>query len=233
MSKEIKKLFRAPYGVPNALQVVGDQLWVADQITDRVALIEIAEPSEYGVTRLVRDVPSDSSNTSGMAFGGGSLWLAANCQATLWRPARPMDAQQGAGEIIELDPETGATRRRWAVPGPSGVHGMEYDHFDAGHVWVTTLKAQTLSKMRIDDWSVQHVIDLPYPRAHGVVRVADGIWVVHTANRVIVKLDVGDGKELDRIEVPESEPQPHGLSAFGKNLLYCDATSGWIVQILL
>ena len=59
MGREIRKLFRAPYGVPNALQVVGDQLWVADQITDRVALIEIAEPSEYGVTRLVRDMPSE------------------------------------------------------------------------------------------------------------------------------------------------------------------------------
>ncbi len=70
MGREIRKLFRAPYSVPNALQVVGDQLWVADQITDRVALIEIAEPSVYGVTPLLRDIPSDSSNTSGMAVGG-------------------------------------------------------------------------------------------------------------------------------------------------------------------
>ena len=77
MSRTIEKLFRAPYGVPNALQVVEEGLWITDQITDRVALIEIAEPSEYGVTRLIRDIPSESSNTSGMAWGGGSLWLAA------------------------------------------------------------------------------------------------------------------------------------------------------------
>ena len=54
--------------MPNALQVVEEGLWITDQITDRVALIEIAEPSEYGVTRLIRDIPSESSNTSGMAW---------------------------------------------------------------------------------------------------------------------------------------------------------------------
>jgi hypothetical protein len=85
--------------------------------------------------------------------------------------------------------------------------------------------------VRVSDWSVQHVIPLPYGRAHGVVRVEDGVWVVHTADRVIVKLDCVGGGELDRIEVPPSDPEPHGLSAFENHLLYCDATSGWIVQI--
>ena len=231
MGRAIRRLFRAPYGVSNALQVVDGQLWVADQITDRLALIEIAEPSEYGVKRLVRDLPSESSNTSGMAWGGGSLWVAANCQATLWRPARSSDAPEGEGAILEVDPASGQTRRRWPVPGGGGVHGMEYDPFEEGMVWITTLKSQTLSKVRVSDWSVQHVIPLPYGRAHGVVRVEDGVWVVHTDDRVFVKLDCVGGGELDRIEVPPSDPEPHGLSAFENHLIYCDATSGWIVQI--
>ena len=233
MSREIRRLFRTPYGVPNALQVVNGQLWVADQITDRLALIEIAEPSEYGVTRLVRDIPSESSNTSGMAWGGGSLWVAANCQANLWRPARPSDAQRGEGAILEVDPASGHTLRRWPVPGGGGVHGMEYDPYEEGMVWITTLKSQTLSKVRVQDWTVQHVIHLPYGRAHGVVRVEEGVWVVHTADRVIVKLECAEGTELDRIEIPPNDPEPHGLSAFGDDLLYCDATSGWVVQIRL
>ena len=110
---------------------------------------------------------------------------------------------------------------------------MEYDPFEVGYLWVTTLKNQTLSKIRIDGWSVERVLDLPYVRAHGVVRVEDGIWVVHTADRVIVKLEVESGVEMERIEVPESDPQPHGLSVFGADLIYCDATSGWVVKIAL
>ncbi|MCI0526730.1 MAG: hypothetical protein L0Y56_04660, partial [Nitrospira sp.] len=131
------------------------------------------------------------------------------------------------------DPKTGETLQRYPVPGGGYVHGVEYDPYEEGYLWVTTLKSQTLSKVRIVDWTVQHVIPLPYERAHGVVRVEDGIWVVHTSHRVFVKLDVKDGKELDRIVIPKSDPEPHGLSIFGKDLLYCDATSGWIVKITL
>ncbi len=113
------------------------------------------------------------------------------------------------------------------------MHGMEYDPYEEGMVWITTLRSQTLSKVRVQDWTVQHVIPLPYDRAHGVVRVEEGVWVVHTADRVIVKLDCAEGTELDRIEIAPSDPEPHGLSACGDDLLYCDATSGWVVQISL
>ena len=233
MERKIDKLFRAPYSVPNALQVVDEGLWIVDQITDRVALIEIAEPSEYGVTKLVRDIPSESSNTSGMAIGEGYLWLAANGPGTQWRPERETDANKGFGEIFQVDSADGSTVRRYPMPGGGGVHGLEYDHFEEGHLWLTTLKDKTLSKVRIADWSVQHVIPLPYGRAHGVVRVEDGIWVVHTSERVVVKLSVEDGTELDRVSVPESSPQPHGLSICDGGFLYCDATSGWVAKIEL
>ncbi|MDE2811972.1 MAG: hypothetical protein OXM01_03050, partial [Gemmatimonadota bacterium] len=63
--------------------------------------------------------------------------------------------------------------------------------------------------------------------------VADGIWVVHTSDRAIVKLDVESGAELDRVVVPDSDPQPHGLSIFGEDLIYCDAASGWVAKINL
>jgi streptogramin lyase len=234
MARKIENVGRSPYGVPNGLQVTDEGLWVVDQITDRVALLDLADYSDYyGVHKLIRDIPSESSNTSGLTYGEGALWLAANGPADIWRPARPTDAQKGQGEILKVDPYSGETLARYPLPGGGGVHGIEYDPFEAGRLWVTTLKDQTLTKMRIADWSVEQVIPLPYKRAHGVVRVADGVWVVHTADRVVVKLSVADGHELDRIEVPHPYPEPHCLSIFGRDLLYCDASSGWVTKITL
>lgn len=231
MPARFEPLFRAPYALPNGLQLTPDGLWVVDQISDRVALVEMAAPNDYGVTKLIREIPTESSNTSGLAVGGGALWLAANGPGTLWRAPRPTDAT--SGEILQVDPSSGRTLQRWPLPGGGGTHGIEYDPFEPDTLWLTTLKQQTLSRVRISDWSVQQVLPLPYGRAHGVVRVADGVWVVHTSDRVIVKLDVRDGSELDRITVSKGYPEPHCLSADGDNLLYCDATSGWIVRICL
>jgi hypothetical protein len=207
---------------------------VADQITDRVALGDINDYNNYyGVLKLIRDIPTESSNTSGLTFGDGALWLAANGPADIFRRPRPADAQKSKSEILKVDPYSGETLKRYLLPGGGGLHGIEYDPYEEDTLWVTTLKDQTLTRMRISDWSIRRVIPLPYQRAHGVVRVEDGLWVVHTADRLILKLDLQDGQELVRLEVPEPNPEPHCLCRFGDDLLYCDASSGWVVRVIL
>ena len=85
--------------------------------------------------------------------------------------------------------------------------------------------------MGLLDNALQHTLPLPYGRAHGTVRVEDGLWVTHTSERIIVKLDLEDGKILDTIEVSENYPEPHGLSIYDDDFLYCDAASGWVAKI--
>ena len=134
MGRKIEKLFRAPYGVPNGLQVTDEGLWIADQITDRVALVEITEPSGYGVTKLVRDIPSDCSNTSGMCYGDGALWLAANGAGEQWRPARPNDAKPGLERLL----------RPIHIPANASV-GIRYRMAVARTAWNTIIMKRAIS----------------------------------------------------------------------------------------
>ncbi len=234
MNPTIQKLFRAPCAVPNGIQLTAEGLWIADQITDRLTLVRVEKPVDYyAVPWFLREIPTESSNTSGLSYGHGALWVAANGDSALWRPARLTDAQAHSGEIFKVDPQTGATLQRYPLPGEGGTHGLEVDPFAADTIWLTTLKSQTLTRMRISDWSIQQVIALPYERAHGVVRVEDGIWVVHTSKRTIVKLDVQSGRLLEQIEIGSEYPEPHCLAAMGKDLVYCDASSGWVAKIVL
>ena len=221
MSREIERVFRAPYATPNGLQATEQGLWIVDQCSDRVALVEITEPNNYGVTRLLSDIPSESSNTSGLTYGGGALWLAANGPADRWRVPRPTDAN--SGQVLKVDTATGRTMRRYDLPGGGGTHGIEYDNFEEGIVWLTTLAHHTISKVRIEDWSVVHTIPLQYDGAHGLVRVEGGIWAAQRPDRTVLKLDLKDGKELDRIEIPNSLPEPHGAFDLrpGPALLRC------------
>lgn len=233
--RRFKTLFRAPYALPNDLQVTEDGLWIADQVTDRIARVQLRSvpDAEYRVPYLLAEIATESSNTSGLAYGGGSLWLGANGSGSRWREARDTDATDGAGEILEVDPETGRTRRRFPVPGGGGTHGLDYDPAEGGSLWLTTLRTNTLTRVRLADGAIRHTIPLPHGHAHGVVRVEDGIWVVHKMEWRIVKLDPESGAVLDRIEIPRDQPEVHGLSRDGENLLYCDATTGWIVRIEL
>ena len=85
MKCKFSNLFRPPYSVPNGIQDTDEGIWVADQVTDRVALMRKGEKDEYGVLRMIREIQSESSNTSGLAIGDGALWLAANGNGSKWR----------------------------------------------------------------------------------------------------------------------------------------------------
>ena len=121
---------------------------------------------------------------------------------------------------------TGANGRTVRVLADDGIE------WDADTLWLTTLKSQTLTRVDPADFRSLHVIPVPLPRAHGLVREGDGIWCVHTSDRVIVKLDVRDGREMDRVLLPAPHPEPHCLTTRDGQLWYCDATSGAICRIL-
>jgi hypothetical protein len=233
MDVKITNLFRAQYGVPNGLQLTDVGLWIADQVTDRCALLDFSEPDkDYGVAKVIKEIPSESSNTSGLTYGEGLLWFAANGPGGRWRTARSTDAP--TGDTLGVDPETGETKRREKVPDGGGTHGIEYDLFDPGTLWLTTLKSQTATQVKIADWSILRTVNLPYGRAHGMIRVEDGLWVVHTGDRVIVKLNIETSEEMDRIVVPDPHPEPHGLTRLTDSTwAYCDAASGWVTEIEL
>ena len=217
--------FRAPYSQPNGMQMTDEGLWVADQVTDRCALVETENVNRYGKTLVLREIDTECSNTSGMTYGDGALWLAANGPGAKYRPARKTDFESGA--TVKVDPYTGETLGHWPMPEEGGSHGIEFDNYETGTMWVST-KGNTMTQVKIEDRSVLRTLDLPHGRSHGVVRVEDGIWIAFTSDLVLIKFDVETNEEMDRIDIPESHPAPHGLSAYEGGFIYCDSSTGWI-----
>jgi len=224
----IDAAFRAPYAQPNGMQITDEGLWVADQVTDRCALIETENVNRYGKTLVLREIDTEASNTSGMTYGDGALWLAANGPGAKYRPARDTDFQSGA--TVKVDPHTGKTLDHWPMPEEGGTHGIEFDNVEEGTMWVST-KGNTMTQLKIEDRSILRVLNLPYGRSHGVVRVKDGIWIAFTSDRVILKFDIETNEEMARIDIPESHPAPHGMSAYEGGFIYCDSSTGWIGTI--
>ena len=84
----VEPLWKSPGGHPNALEASPEGLWVGEQVSDRAHLLD------WKTGKVLRSVETESSNTSGIAYGGGYIWMAANGPASR-RPPRPTDTQDG------------------------------------------------------------------------------------------------------------------------------------------
>ena len=209
---KVVKLFKSPDGHPNALETVQEGFWIGEQTTDAAHLVSFDG-------KLIRSVPTESSNTSGIAFGGGYLWMAANGKA-IGRPARPTDAQAGHGEVVQVDPANGKTVKRFPVPGGGGVHGLVYAE---DTLWITSLKLKKLSQVDPKSFRVLHQIPVPFDRAHGLDFDGPDIWCMFSTDHVIVKLRRTDGQVLEKITIGKDDPDPHGMCRYNGHLYYCDA----------
>ncbi len=207
---KVTKLFKSPEGHPNGLETDARGFWIGEQVSDKAHLVDWNG-------KLLRSVATESSNTSGIAYGAGYLWMGAN-GAAIGRPGKPTDAT--TGEIIQVDPETGKTVSRHFTPGGGGVHGLE---FAEGTLWITTLAIQKLTQVDPADFHIIHQIPVHLERSHGLAWDAPGIWCMHSTDRVIQKLDARDGRILEQITLAKDDPDPHGMCMYKGHLYYCDA----------
>ena len=209
-SCSVEPLFKSPDNHPNGLEASDEGLWVAEQVSDAAYLLD------WKTGRVWRKVETESSNSSGIAYGGGFLWMAANGGARNRLP-HPHDAT--TGEVIKIDARTGKTVARDPVPGGGGVHGLVW----AGDcLWVTTLKLQKLTKVDVN-FKVLHNIPVTLNRAHGLGWTGDSLWCMFSDDLVIHQLDPKDGRILQAVQLAKTDPDPHGMTWHRGMLYYCDA----------
>jgi hypothetical protein len=208
--KTIKQI-ETPCDMPNGLQWTDEGLFVMDQHTDNVYVVD-----ESGT--LIRTISTPTANGSGITVGGGFLWTASNGNSTS-RPERSTDT--GLGYIYKLDLQTGEPIDRFRTPDGGGIHGIEYDD---GKIWVTAFQPLAIYLMETTGkYDIVHSFKVELPRLHGLARVDDGLWCAHTTDNVIVKYDVDSGAELERITLDEGDAFVHGLSIKDGDLWYGDA----------
>src|SRR4029450_6961897 len=181
---KVEPLFKSPDGHPNGLESTDEGLWVAEQVTDVAYLLD------WKTGKVLRKVETESSNTSGIAYGGGFIWMAANGPA-LNRPARPRDATTGGG--VKIDAATGKTAGRYPIPGGGGVHGLIWV---SNSLWVTALKLQKLTQVDAN-FKELHSIPVTLGRAHGLGWDGTTLWCMFSNDLVIHRLDPKGARHLD------------------------------------
>ncbi len=210
---QFEYMFTAPFGMPNGLQGTDDGLWIADQESDDVFLVDAKGT-------ILRRLRTEMENGSGIAYGDGALWLGSN-GPTNFRKARPSDRR--GTYVLKIDPASGETLASCPLKGPGGVHGVEWVD---GTLWVTRPGAMVIQQLNTSDFSLIHQIPCAAAVAHGLAYVDGALWCLYRGDRVLLKQDPTDGSVLERIEIPEPNPTPHGLTFWQDHFIYCDAAHG-------
>jgi hypothetical protein len=212
-------------------------LWIGQQkITESNSktynLPVLADPDEAAWLvdwngKLVKTVTTKSRNTSGMAYGGGCVWMGANSEPY---------------GIFQVDMNSKQITHRQiplSIDGSgSGCHGVKWHN---GKLWIAALRLGGILRVDPTTWVPEVLIRASSeerPRLHDVAFDNEGnIWVVTGNNSTKYEegragLNKYDGKTGQLVMTAEFAPgscDPHGLAWHDGKLVSCDAGihPGW------
>ena len=207
-------LFKSPEGYPNGIAVAPEGLWICEQKSDNAVLVDWKG-------KLLKTLKSQSKNTSGIAYGGGCVWMAGNNSAAEGVFQIDMDGNQLSHRQIPLGPpENGG-----------GCHGVEYVD---GKIFIAALRLRGILRVDAKTWQPEFMIPYAVPRAHGIAHnpADDTIWMVTgTADGFagLIQYDGKTGRTISTAAFAKTDCDPHGLAWHDGALYSCDAGihPGW------
>jgi hypothetical protein len=245
------KLFKSPSGFPNAVDVTPEGLWIAEQkmVGDQAKRYGVPSAKDLAEAawlvdwngKLLKTVMTPSRNTSGMAVGGGYIWMGANADP------------QG---VFQVDMDGKVISHRQIPLGPAdnggGCHGVMWHE---GKVWISALRLRGLLRVDPKTWEPEFL--MPFyqgpnvNRYHATAWDNGAIWQVTGNNSNsykegvpgLVKYDAKTGTVLEIVDFAPGSCDPHGLAMHNGSLISCDAgihpnwpandspTAGWIFRI--
>jgi hypothetical protein len=216
---KVEKLYKTTDRYPNALEAMPDGLWVADQVSERVQKLD------WQTGKVLEDFIAEAHNTSGLAVGGGYLWIGCNGSGTAAanRPfTRPFD--KSYGEIVKCDMKTGKQVKGYRSPW-GGTHGTAYAH-DTDKLWaVAPGQGLALEMDPKDDLRILRMVTVGTGTAHGIEWYEGAVWIIYAADRLVKKIDTSS-KVLEIWKLAPGDPDPHGMCIHDNHVYYCDAGLG-------
>ena len=240
-SATTRNLFKAPTGLPNAVAVVPEGLWIGEQkMSGPLAKqYNMPEPSDLREAawlvdwngKILKTIMTASRNTSGMTVGGGYLWMGAEYPA-------PYDG------IYQYDMDGKLIAQRQVPLGPAddggGIHGALWHD---GKLWVLANRLHAILRIDPVSWTPEFQIPLSNlaDRYHAIAWSDDkpngAIWAVTGNNSKSYKegspglhrYDASSGRLVEIVDFAAGSADPHGLAVRNGKLISCDAGihPGW------
>jgi len=101
----------------------------------------------------------------------------------------------------------------------TGAHGQEVRD---GKLWMAVPPARLIFKLDPKTWVVEKRFDTAGNRPHGIGWEGRYLWCTDSNLNAFFKHDPETGEIVEKIQLAESDPLPHGMSIWEGTMWYCD-----------
>lgn len=226
----VETVFDSPGPKPNGLQAAPDGLWILDQGDNRAYLVR------YEDGKVLRALDTESKAGSGITFDGEAIWIASTYSREIIRA----DARTGktlakydtpGAGVVQWTASRGSPLAKAPVPPPAGenrpprrrqatgAHGMEWRD---GRLWLAVPPARTIYRINPDGFRIEHKFATAGDRPHGLGWQGDWLWCAESNDNAFYKFDPKTGEYVEKIQLADSDPLPHGMTIWRESMWYCD-----------
>jgi sugar lactone lactonase YvrE len=237
---KVETVFKSPGPKPNGLQATKEGLWIIDQGDNKAYLVA------YRDGKVLREFATDADRASGITFDGETLWIGSTYNREIVR----CDAKTGKTLARFFTPGAGVIyKTTWDPPGRSspllkpsrssaepvrpaqssnsappnttgtGAHGQEWRD---GKLWMAVPPSRMIYRVNPETWVVEQQFPTAGNRPHGIGWEGRYLWCTDSNLNAFFKHDLVTGDIIEKIQLAESDPLPHGMSIWDGVLWYCD-----------
>lgn len=236
----VETVFKSPGPKPNGLQATQEGLWIIDQGDNKAYLVS------YTNGKVLREFVTDADRASGITFDGEALWIGSTYNREIVR----CDAKTGKTLARYFTPGAGVIYKTpWDPPGRSspllknssapseparpaqpskptapntlgtGAHGQEWKD---GKLWMAVPPSRMIYRIDPKTWVVEQQFPTAGNRPHGIGWEGRYLWCTDSNLNAFFKHDPVTGDIVEKIQLADSDPLPHGMSIWNGMLWYCD-----------
>jgi len=242
---KVEIVFKSPGPKPNGLQATPEGLWIIDQgAGNRAYLVD------YQDGKVLRAFDTETDRSSGITYDGETLWVGSTYNREIVRvdahsgKALERHFTPGAGVIYQMvgDPKArqsplqtapaavtkgapkqvggfDAGRVQGAMAPGTGAHGQEWRD---GKLWMAVPPSRTIYCLDPKTWTVQTKFATAGNRPHGIGWEGKYLWAADSNLNAFFKHDPETGEMVEKIQLADADPLPHGMTIWQGNMWYCD-----------
>jgi streptogramin lyase len=248
---KVEIVFNSPGPHPNGLQATDEGLWIIDQGPGNKAYLvdykdgHVLRSFETETDRSSGITFDGESLWIGSTYNREIVRVDAKTGKTLERHFTP-----GAGVIYQMVGDPPARRSPLAKSAPrpaqaasrkaaspnqvggfdagkvlgaaapgTGAHGQEWRD---GFLWFAVPPSRGVYKIDPKTWIVQTKFPTAGNRPHGIGWEGRYLWVTDSNLNAFFKHDVETGAMVEKIQLADTDPLPHGMSIREGFMWYCD-----------